>query len=68
MGAPVFCGGDDCGVRTFAEYVAGLTARYARCTVLLRGMLESIGVRVRPSGPRGRRPDRRASGCGSPAR
>jgi transposase len=39
-----FCDGEGCGVRTFAEQVAGLTARYARCTVLLRGMLESIGL------------------------
>ncbi len=31
-------------MRTFAEQVAGRTARYARCTVLLRGMLESIGL------------------------
>ena len=39
-----FCDGEGCGVRTFVEQVAGLTARYARCTVLLRGMLESIGL------------------------
>ncbi|MGH3814016.1 MAG: ISL3 family transposase [Pseudonocardiaceae bacterium] len=39
-----FCDGQDCGVRTFVEQVAGLTARYARRTVLLRGMLESIGL------------------------
>jgi transposase len=39
-----FCDGEGCGVRTFAEQVAGLTARYGRCTVLLRGMLESIGL------------------------
>lgn len=39
-----FCGHEDCAVRTFAEQVAGRTARYARCTVLLRGMLESIGL------------------------
>jgi hypothetical protein len=41
-----FCDGQGCGVRTFAEQVAGLTARYARRTVLLRGMLESIGLAV----------------------
>jgi hypothetical protein len=39
-----FCDGEDCGVRIFTEQVAGLTARYGRCTVLLRGMLESIGL------------------------
>lgn len=39
-----FCNGTDCAVRTFAEQVAGLTARYARCSPLLRGMLESIGL------------------------
>ena len=39
-----FCDGQGCGVRTFVEQVAGLTARYARRTVLLRGMLESIGL------------------------
>jgi transposase len=38
------CDREDCGMRTFAEQVAGLTMRYARCTVLLRGMLESIGL------------------------
>jgi hypothetical protein len=43
-GAPVFCDREGCGVRAFAEHVTGLTARYARRTVLLRGMLESIGL------------------------
>jgi transposase len=33
-----FCDGEGCRVRTFAEQVAGLTARYGRCTVLLRGI------------------------------
>jgi transposase len=31
-------------VRTFVEQVGGLTTRYARRTVLVRGMLESIGL------------------------
>ncbi|MGH3548561.1 MAG: ISL3 family transposase [Pseudonocardiaceae bacterium] len=39
-----FCDAQDCAVRTFVEQVAGLTARYARRTVVLRGMLESIGL------------------------
>jgi transposase len=39
-----FCDSEGCGRRTFVEQVAGLTMRYARCTVLLRGMLESIGL------------------------
>jgi transposase len=39
-----FCDSEGCGVRTFAEQVTGLTARYARRTVLVRGMLESIGL------------------------
>ncbi|MDQ3765323.1 MAG: transposase family protein, partial [Actinomycetota bacterium] len=39
-----FCDGEGCGVRAFVEQVAGLTTRHGRCTVLLRGMLESIGL------------------------
>ena len=39
-----FCDSEGCGVRTFAEQVTGLTVRYARRTVLVRGMLESIGL------------------------
>lgn len=57
-----FCDGEDCGVRTFAEQVTGLTARYARCTVLLRGMLESIGLALA-----GRAGARLAAALGLPA-
>jgi transposase len=57
-----FCDGEDCGVRTFAEQVAGLTARYARCTMLLRGMLESIGLALA-----GRAGTRLATALGLPA-
>jgi hypothetical protein len=57
-----FCDGKDCRVRTFAEQVAGLTARYARCTVLLRGMLESIGLALA-----GRAGARLATALGLPA-
>jgi hypothetical protein len=39
-----FCDGEACEVRTFVEQVCGLTTRYARRTVLARGMLESIGL------------------------
>jgi transposase len=39
-----FCDGEWCGARTFAEQVTGLTRRYARRTVLMRGMLESVGL------------------------
>lgn len=57
-----FCDGQDCGVRTFAEQVAGLTTRYARRTVLLRGMLESIGLALA-----GRAGARLATALGLPA-
>jgi transposase len=57
-----FCDGEGCGKRTFAEQVAGLTTRYARCTVLLRGMLESIGLALA-----GRAGSRLASRLGVPA-
>jgi transposase len=57
-----FCDGEDCGVRTFAEQVAGLTARYARRTMLLRGMLESIGLALA-----GRAGARLATALGLPA-
>jgi transposase len=57
-----FCDGEGCGVRTFAEQVAGLTARYARCTVLLRSMLESIGLALA-----GRAGTRLATALGLPA-
>ncbi len=49
-------------MRTFAEQVAGLTARYARRTVLLRGMLESIGLALA-----GRAGARLATALGLPA-
>lgn len=39
-----FCDSKDCAVRTFAEQVVGLTRRYARRSLLVRGMLESIGL------------------------
>jgi hypothetical protein len=39
-----FCDGERCGARTFAEQVTALTRRYARRTVLMRGMLESVGL------------------------
>jgi transposase len=57
-----FCHDQDCGVRTFTEQVAGLTTRYARCTVLLRGMLESIGLALA-----GRAGARLATALGLPA-
>jgi transposase len=57
-----FCDGEGCGVRTFAEQVAGLTARYARCTALLRSMLESIGLALA-----GRAGTRLATALGLPA-
>lgn len=57
-----FCDSEDCGVGTYAEQVTGLTARYARCTVLLRGMLESIGLALA-----GRAGARLATALGLPA-
>lgn len=39
-----FCDNSACAARTFAEQIPGLTTRYARRTVLLRGMLEAIGL------------------------
>ncbi len=40
----LFCDDTTCQTATFTEQVAGLTVRYGRRTVLLRGMLESIGL------------------------
>jgi transposase len=57
-----FCGGEECGVRTFVEQVAGLTTRHARRTVLLQGMLESIGLALA-----GRAGTRLATTLGLPA-
>lgn len=39
-----FCDNPGCTARTFAEQVSGLTTRYARRTVPLRGTLEAIGL------------------------
>lgn len=39
-----FCDTLECPKRTFVEQVEGLTTRYARRSLLLRGMLESIGL------------------------
>jgi hypothetical protein len=53
----LFCDSADCPARTFAEQVDGLTARHARRTPVLRGMLEAIGLALagragaRPAGP-----------------
>lgn len=57
-----FCDAKECGKRTFAEQVAGLTARCARRTVLMRGMLESIGLALA-----GRAGARLATALGLPA-
>jgi transposase len=57
-----FCAGPGCARATFAEQVEGLTARYARKTPLLAGMLESIAVALA-----GRAGSRLASGLGVPA-
>lgn len=38
------CRTNDCGVKTFAEQVEGLTTRYGRRTVLLAEMVTAIGV------------------------
>jgi transposase len=57
-----FCNAQGCGARTFTEQVAGLTTRYARRTVLLRGMLESIGLALA-----GRAGTRLAATLGLPA-
>ncbi|MBO4273961.1 ISL3 family transposase, partial [Microbispora triticiradicis] len=37
-------GDDDCAARTFAEQVPGLTVRYGRCSVPLRGLLQTIAL------------------------
>lgn len=39
-----FCENAGCSARTFAEQIAGLTARHERRSPLLRRMLESIGL------------------------
>jgi transposase len=39
-----FCNTLECPKRTFVEQVEGLTARYAQRSLLLRRMLESIGL------------------------
>ncbi len=39
-----FCENAWCSARTFAEQITGLTARHARRSLLLRRMLESIGL------------------------
>jgi hypothetical protein len=39
-----FCSNSDCAAGTFAEQVPDLTARYARRTALLRGVLISIAL------------------------
>lgn len=39
-----FCEDNDCGVRTFAEQVDGVTAKHARRTPLCRTVLEHIGL------------------------
>ncbi|MEU5386637.1 ISL3 family transposase [Kitasatospora cineracea] len=39
-----FCDNDDCGRRTFAEQIPGLTFRYGRCTVPLRKLRETVAL------------------------
>jgi transposase len=57
-----FCAAPGCPRKTFAEQVEGLTARYARKTPLLAGMLGSIAVALA-----GRAGSRLAAGLGIPA-
>jgi transposase len=57
-----FCDNQGCGRRTFVEQVAGLTTRSARCTVVVRGMWESIGLALA-----GRAGTRLATRLGVPA-
>ncbi|MFF4776531.1 ISL3 family transposase [Microtetraspora fusca] len=38
------CGNDDCGKKTFAEQIAGLTVRYGRHSLPLRHLLQTIGL------------------------
>jgi transposase len=57
-----FCGCAVCKRRTFAEQVPGLTARYARKTPLLAGMLRNIAVALA-----GRAASRLAGCLGIPA-
>ena len=56
------CPDRDCGRRTFAEQVDGLTTRYARKTTLLAGLLGRIAVALA-----GRAGSRLASALGAPA-
>ncbi len=39
-----FCDHPDCGARTFAEQIPGLTSRYARRSPLLHQLLEQVGL------------------------
>jgi transposase len=57
-----FCADPGCPAKTFAEQVAGLTARHARRTPLQRGMLEAIAVELA-----GRAGQRLAEALGLPA-
>ena len=57
-----FCEAAECPARTFAEQVEGLTAVYARRTLLLTGMLEAIALALA-----GRAGARLAGGFGLPA-
>ncbi|WP_346280548.1 transposase, partial [Pseudonocardia sp.] len=57
-----FCENTRCSARTFAEQIAGLTARHARRSPVLQRMLESIGLAVA-----GRAGARLAGALGLPA-
>jgi transposase len=39
-----FCGNAECGKKTFAEQVPGLTARYGRRTILLETLLRAVAM------------------------
>jgi hypothetical protein len=39
-----FCVSTDCGKRSFAEQIDGLTFRHGRCTLLLRRVREAIAL------------------------
>ncbi|MGW2402899.1 ISL3 family transposase, partial [Kitasatospora sp. NPDC001664] len=39
-----FCDNEECGKRTFAEQIPGLTFRYGRCTVPLRKVREAVAL------------------------
>ncbi|MEU0990659.1 transposase family protein [Streptomyces sp. NPDC005953] len=61
-----FCDNAECGKRTFAEQIPGLTFRYGRCTVPLRKVREAVALALGGRAGAQRQSTWRSASAGTP--